>query len=107
MAKFMISATYNAEGIKGVVKAGGTSRLQAIEKMLAGVGGTVESFYFAFGGRDVYVVVDVPQTIQAAAVAAAVTSSGAMSSYETIVLLTPEEIDEAMEVAVQYAPPGS
>ena len=107
MAKFMISATYNAEGIKGVVKAGGTSRLQAIEKMLAGVGGTVESFYFAFGGRDVYVVVDVPHTIQAAAVAAAVTSSGAMSSYETIVLLTPEEIDEAMEVAVQYAPPGS
>jgi uncharacterized protein with GYD domain len=107
MAKFMICATYNAEGIKGVVKAGGTSRLQAIEKMLAGVGGTVESFYFAFGGRDVYVVVEVPQTIQAAAVAAAVTSSGAMSSYETIVLLTPEEIDEAMEVAVQYAPPGS
>ncbi len=107
MAKFMISATYNAEGIKGVVKAGGTSRLQAIEKMLAGVGGTVESFYFAFGGRDVYVVVEVPQTIQAAAVAAAVTSSGAMSSYETIVLLTPEEIDQAMEVAVQYAPPGS
>jgi uncharacterized protein with GYD domain len=107
MAKFMISATYNAEGIKGVVKAGGTSRLQAIEKMLAGVGGTVESFYFAFGGRDVYVVVEVPEAIQAAAVAAAVTSSGAMSSYETVVLLTPEEIDEAMEVAVQYAPPGS
>ncbi len=54
-----------------------------------------------------YVVVDVPQNTQAAAVAAAVTASGAMSSYETIVLLSPEEVDQAMEVAVQYAPPGS
>jgi uncharacterized protein with GYD domain len=107
MSKFMICASYNAQGIKGVVSAGGSSRMRAVEKMVAGVGGTVESFYFAFGGRDVYVTVDVPQNVQAAAVAAAVGASGAMSSYETIVLLTPEEVDEAMEVAVQYAPPGS
>jgi uncharacterized protein with GYD domain len=107
MTKFMISASYNAQGIQGVMKAGGSSRVQAVEKMVAGVGGTVESFYFAFGARDVYVVVDVPQNTQAAAVAAAVTASGAMSSYETIVLLSPEEVDQAMEVAVQYAPPGS
>ena len=107
MAKYMICASYNAEGIKGVVKAGGTSRVRAVEKMVSGVGGTVESFYFAFGGHDVYVVVDVPQHVQAAAVAAAVTASGAISSYETVVLLTPEEVDQAMEVAVQYAPPGS
>jgi hypothetical protein len=38
--------------------------------------------------------------------AAAVGSSGALARYETVVLLTAEEIDEAMKMAVSYAPPG-
>ena len=73
MAKFMICASYNAEGLKGVMKAGGTSRVEAVGKMVAGVGGSIEAFYFGFGAHDVYVVVDVPSNLQAAAVAAAVT----------------------------------
>jgi hypothetical protein len=36
-----------------------------------------------------------------------VSTSGAVSSYETVVLLSPSEVDEAMSVAVDYAPPGS
>jgi hypothetical protein len=41
------------------------------------------------------------------AMAAAVGSSGAIERYETVVLLAPSEVDEAMNVAVNYAPPGS
>jgi uncharacterized protein with GYD domain len=103
----MLKVSYTVEGIKGVMKSGGSSRVAAVADMLEGVGGSLDSFYFAFGGHDVYVIADAPGHVAAAALAAAVTSSGAVSSYETVVLLTPEEIDQAMGVAVDYRPPGS
>ena len=107
MAKYLLKVSYSVEGLKGVMKEGGTSRVKAVEHALASVGGTLESFYFAFGKDDVYVTVDVPDHKSAAAMAATVAGSGAVSSYETVVLLSPSDIDEAMEVAVDYAPPGS
>jgi len=107
MAKYLIKASYSADGLKGVMKAGGTSRVKAVERAVEGVGGSLESFYFAFGGDDVYVTVDAPDNTAAMAMAAAVGSSGAIESYETVVLLTPSEVDKAMNVAVDYAPPGS
>ena len=107
MAKYLIKASYSVDGLKGVMKAGGTSRVKAVERAVVGVGGSLESFYFAFGGDDVYVIVDVPDHAAAMAMAAAVGSSGAIGSYETVVLLSPSEVDKAMNVAVDYAPPGS
>lgn len=107
MAKYLIKASYSAHGLKGVMKAGGTSRVKAVERAVEGVGGSLESFYFAFGADDVYVTVDVPDNTAAMAMAAAVGSSGAVESYETVVLLAASEVDKAMSVAVDYAPPGS
>jgi uncharacterized protein with GYD domain len=107
MARYLIKASYSAEGLKGVMKAGGTSRVKAVESAVAGVGGSLEAFYFAFGADDVYVVVDAPDHRAVMAMAAAVGSSGAIESYETVVLMSPSEVDEAMQVAVDYAPPGS
>jgi uncharacterized protein with GYD domain len=107
MAKFLIKASYNQEGLKGIMKGGGSARVSAVEKLAAGVGGSLESLYFAFGDADVYVTIEAPGNIEAAAVAAAVGSSGAFSSYETVVLLSPEEIDQAAKAAVDYSPPGS
>ena len=107
MAKYLLKVSYSVDGLKGVMKEGGTSRVKAVERALAGVGGSLESFYFAFGHDDVYVIADVPDHAAAIAMAAAVTSSGATSSYETVVLLPPSEVDKAMNVAVDYTPPGS
>ena len=107
MAKYLLKVSYSTEGLHGVMKSGGTARVKAVEQMLAGVGGSLESFYFAFGEADVYVVAAVPDQRSAIAMAAAIGGSGAISSYETIVLLEPSEIDEALNVKVDYAPPGS
>jgi uncharacterized protein with GYD domain len=107
MAKYLIKASYSADGLKGVMKAGGSSRVKAVETALAGVGGSLDSFYFAFGGDDVYLVVDVPDHAAAIAMAGAVGTSGGISRYETVVLLSPSEVDQAMNLAVDYAPPGS
>lgn len=42
----------------------------------------------------------------AMAMAATVGGSGALDGYETVVLLEPSEVDEAMNVAVDYEPPA-
>jgi uncharacterized protein with GYD domain len=107
MPKYLITASYNSAGMKGLMQAGGTSRVAAVGKALAGLGGSIESFYFAFGGNDVYVVADVPDQAAAVAMAGAVAGTGAMSRYETVVLLTPQEIDAASKLSVEYTPPGA
>jgi uncharacterized protein with GYD domain len=107
MAKYLLKVSYSAEGIKGVMKEGGTARVATIEKLLAGLGGSLESFHFAFGADDVYAIAEVPDQATAMAIAATIGSSGAISSYETVVLVEPSEVDAAMSKSVGYRPPGS
>ena len=106
MPKFLIEANYVGEGVKGLLKDGGTSRRAAVEKLLASVGGKVESFYYAFGDTDAYVTVDVPDNVTAAAVALTVVASGAVN-LKTTVLMTPEEIDQATKKSPAYRAPGA
>jgi uncharacterized protein with GYD domain len=106
MPKYLIQANYTADGMKGVLAKGGTSRREAVEKMLADVGGSLDAFYFAFGYTDAFVIVDVPDNITAAAIGMMVGSSG-MTSAQTTVLLTPEDVDRAATVKATYIPPGT
>jgi len=105
MGKYMFQARYTTEGAKGVIAAGGTARRAAVEKAVASVGGKLESFYFAFGGVDAFVVADLPDDVSAAAMSMAVGAAGT-SSATTVKLLTPEDMDKAAKVAVSYRPPG-
>lgn len=107
MAKYLLKVSYSPEGIKGVMQEGGTSRVAAIKNLLADLGGSLESFYFAFGADDVYVIAEVPDQATAMAIAATVGSSGAISSYETVVLVDASEVDAAMGKTVAYRPPGT
>jgi uncharacterized protein with GYD domain len=105
MAKFMIEASYTAEGSKGLISGGGSARRTAIREMTEALGGKVEALYFAFGKHDVYVVLDLPDNIAASAIALAVKASGALVT-RTIVLVTPEELDQATKKSVNYRAPG-
>jgi uncharacterized protein with GYD domain len=107
MAKYMIKASYSPEGLKGVMAKGGSARAEAIEKLAAGVGGTVDGVYFSFGSEDLYAVVDAPSHEAMAAIAGTVGQTGALSRYGTVVLLTPAQIDEAANMTVDYTPPGT
>ncbi|EQD87845.1 GYD domain-containing protein [Saccharopolyspora erythraea] len=103
--KYLVRATYTADGVKGVLREGGTARVDAVRNMITRLGGEVESFYFAFGDYDVYVVVDLPDNVSAASVGLTITGSGAVRS-DTVVLLTPGEVDEAVAKEFEYRPPG-
>jgi uncharacterized protein with GYD domain len=105
MPKYLLKASYTPEGVQGVLKEGGTSRRDTIDKLIQNMGGSMESFYFAFGDEDVYVVADLPDNTSAAAVSLAFNSSNAVRT-KTVVLMTPEEVDEASNKSVDYRPPG-
>ena len=105
MAKYLISASYTAEGAKGVLKEGGTKRRQAAEQAIKSGGGKLEAFYFAFGDNDAFVIVDAPDHASVAAMSLAINASGAVRT-KTVVLLTPEEIDQATKKGTTYRAPG-
>ena len=101
MAKYLVEARYTAEGAKGLAREGGTGRRAAAAKAVEGLGGKVESFYYAFGDVDAYVIFDVPDNVSAAALSLAVGQSSGINT-KTVVLITPEEIDQAGKKAVPF-----
>src|SRR5438105_3627168 len=105
MPKYLWQASYNSDGVRGVLSDGGTGGREAIEQLVAAAGGQLEAFYFAFGEDDVYVIADLPDTETAAAVALTVNASG-LVGLKTTLLLTPEDVDAAAKQSVDYRPPG-
>jgi len=105
MPKYLFEARYTTEGAKGLAREGGSERRAAIAKMAEGLGGKLETFYYAFGDVDAYTIIDVPDNVSAAAIALAVSQGGA-ATLKTIVLISPEEMDKAGKKAVEYRPPG-
>jgi uncharacterized protein with GYD domain len=105
MPKYLVQAKYVGEGVKGLLKEGGSSRRAAVEKAYASVGGRIEAFYYAFGDTDVFIIGDLPDNISAAALSLTVNAAGAASAKVTV-LLTAEEIDAATKKTPNYRPPG-
>src|SRR6266852_9053640 len=105
MPKYLIEASYTSEGAKGLLKDGGSKRRQAAEQAINSAGGKLEAFYFAFGDHDAFVIVDAPDHATVAAASVAINASGAVRS-KTVVLLTPEEIDQAIKKGTTYRAPG-
>jgi uncharacterized protein with GYD domain len=107
MAKYLLKVRYSADGIGGVIKDGGSARRAAAEELAKSVGGSIESFHFAFGDHDAYAICDLPDNKAAATVAMTVSSSGRVS-ITTVPLLTVDEMDAiAAGNKLSYTPPGS
>ena len=106
MPKYLVIANYTSEGVKGVLATGGNARKAAVAATAEALGGSLESFYFGFGGDDAYVVIDLPDNVAAASIAMQVGASG-MASARTVVLLTPDDVDRAAKAPSVYRPPGS
>jgi uncharacterized protein with GYD domain len=106
MPKYLVKASYTAEGARGLVKDGGSARRAAVEKAAAALGGKLESFYFAYGDVDAYVILDLPDAVSGLALSMAVNSSGVVHA-STTPLITPEEVDAAAKKTVPYRAPGA
>jgi uncharacterized protein with GYD domain len=84
-------------------------RRKAAQAYIESVGGKLRGFWYAFGTHDGYNLWEAPDNVSMAAVALALSGGGALSSFETTVLLSVEESMEAMRQAAQikYQPPGT
>jgi uncharacterized protein with GYD domain len=84
-------------------------RRKAAQAYMESVGGKLHGFWYAFGTHDGYSLWEAPDNVSMAAVALAITAGGALSSFETVVLLTVDETLEALGKAkeVRYRAPGA
>ena len=105
MPKYLFHGSYTPEGFRGLLEEGGSSRREAAQQALKSVGGKLEAFYFSFGDNDFYIIVDLPDHVSTTAVSFVGNVSGTFR-IETIVLLTPEEVDEAVKMSINFRPPG-
>ena len=100
MPHYLIQVAYNSDGIAALVREP-QDRIEKVRPAIEGLGGHIESAYYAFGEHDIVLTVEMPDNTKAAAMALAVGAGGACSAYTTTVLLTPEEAVQAMSTAAE------
>ena len=105
MSKYLFYGFYTPEGLKGLMQEGGSNRIEAAKQALGSVGGSLEAFYFSNGEQDFYIIVNLPDNVSSTAITLAGNASGTFS-IRAVALLTPEEMDEAVNMKVDFRPPG-
>lgn len=105
MPKYLVEASYTAEGMKGLQKDKASGRRAAVTSAVEAIGGKLEAMYYALGERDVVAIVDVPDIQSMTALSVAVTASGLIHT-KTTALLTVEEADLALAKSVSFRAPG-
>lgn len=105
MARYLFYGNFVGDGLKGLVKEGGSSRAAVVKKLFESVGGTMECYYFTFGKYDYFIIADIPDNVSAASVSLTVSASGFVRN-NTAVLLTPEEMDQVAKKSPTYRGPG-
>jgi uncharacterized protein with GYD domain len=106
MPTYLWRASYTTDGVKGLMKDGGTKRRATVKQMIEQAGGKLQAFYFALGEADVFSIAEFPDAATAVAVSAAVNASGVVHLTSTL-LVSPEEVDAAMKKTIAYKPPGA
>ena len=105
MPKYLYHGSYTDEGLKGLIKDGGTKRMEITKKAIESLGGTMEAYYFAFGENDFYIIAEAPDTVSATTGSLVANASGTVKVNITV-LITPEEIDQAVKKTMDWRPPG-
>jgi uncharacterized protein with GYD domain len=105
MPKYLIQVNYVGDGVKGVLKDGGSKRRAVTDKLFKSLGGSIEAYYYAFGDTDLYIIGEFPTHAAATACVLTVTATGTIA-VKTTVLLTPEELDAAAKMTPTYSAPG-
>lgn len=103
MPKYLVQGSYTEQGLKDLLKEGGSERRAMVEKLASEMGGKLETFYFAFGGDDFVIILDLPSNIDMAATALVAQASGMVKSRVTV-LMAPEDVDKAVKRKVDFRP---
>ena len=102
MSRYLIEAGYTGESFAALVK-DPHDRIKQLRPVVADLGGSIETAYFAFGESDLILIVELPDNVSAAALSMAVSASGGVRQHRTTPLLTMAESVRAMEQASSVA----
>jgi uncharacterized protein with GYD domain len=95
---YLLQANYTPEAWAAMME-NPQDRSKAVEGAINALGGKVERFWMSFGDHDIVGVVDMPDSVSAAAFAMAVAAGGACTNVKTTPLLTIAEAQDAMKRA--------
>ena len=104
MPKYLVQGSYTDQGLKGLLNEGGSKRRAIVEQLATEMGGNLEAFYFAFGSDDFVIILDLPSELDMTATAIVAQASGTVKSRVTV-LMTPEDMDRAVQRKVNFRPP--
>jgi uncharacterized protein with GYD domain len=109
MSRCAFFFSYTSEAWARMISAPG-DRSAAVRQVLGSVGGSLECIYWMFGSHDGIAICELPDSVSAAAVSIAVTSTGSFARNETRELLSQEQLGQALQrastTAQAFRPPG-
>ena len=105
MPKYLYHGSYNDKGLQGIMKDGGTKRMEVTKKAIESLGGKMEAYYFAFGSNDFYIIAEAPDNVNAITGSLVANASGTVKLSITV-LISPEEVDQAVKKTMDWRPPG-
>ena len=105
MQKYLFYGSYTAEGYQGLLNEGGSARIDVSKRALQSIGGSLEAFYYSNAEQDFYIIVNLPDNVSSTAVTLVGNASGTFR-IRAVALLTPEQMDKAVKLKVDFRPPG-
>ncbi len=107
MPLYLFRFNYTPEAWKKLVQ-NPEDRRGPVSDLIESLGGKMQGLWYAFGDHDGYILVEAPDNVSAAAVSVAASAGAGVSSIGTTVLMTVEELLEALKRAsgATYHPPG-
>ena len=106
MPKYLYHGSYTDNGLKGLMKDGGSKRVEVTKKAIESLGGKMEAYYFALGGNDFFIILEAPNNVKAIAGSLIANASGTVKVNITA-LVSPEEVDQAVKQTMDWQPPGA
>ena len=108
MAMYLTRFSYTPETWARLIQ-NPEDRRKAAQTYIESVGGKLHGFWYSLGEHDGWNLWEAPDNVSIAAVALAISAGGALSSIETTVLLSVEELLAALGKAkdIRYRQPGA
>src|SRR5712691_533976 len=84
------------------------NRTETVSRFLEDAGCKLKGLWYAFGKSDGFALIEAPDNVTSASIVIAIAASGAFRKFETTVIITQDELLEALKKAqdVAYVAPG-
>src|SRR6476646_2111384 len=108
MPLYMSTCDYEPEVWADLVHSA-AERTETVSRILQDAGCKLKGLWYAFGNSDGFALIEAPDNATSASVAIAINASGAFRKFETTVLMTQDELLNALKKAqdVAYVAPGA